>query len=151
MQENKVKVVVADDHPPVHDLVRRILEPDVDVIRCVCDGLELLDAVAELRPDVIVTDIAMPGMSGVEVLRALNADGHTIPSVVLSSHNDPRLIVAALESGARGYVIKRRAPLDLKKAVQAAIDGRRFLSAGLKLPDDDESGPSFLRLNWSAP
>jgi len=135
MQESKLRVVVADDHQPVHDLVRRILEPEFEVVRTVSDGKQLLEAVAELEPDAIVTDISMPGMSGLDALRRLNREESQPPSVVLTAHNEPRLIARALESGAMAYVIKRRAPIDLCEALRAAVDGRRYVSEGLKTLD----------------
>lgn len=135
MQESKLRVVVADDHRPVHDLVKRILEPEFEVVRAVSDGEELVEAVTELEPDVIVTDISMPGMSGIEALRKLHEADAVPPSVVLTAHNEPRLIATALASGAKAYVIKRRAPIDLREALRAAVAGRRYVSEGLKMID----------------
>ncbi len=134
MEETKLRVVLADDHRPVHDLVRRILEPEFEVVRTVSDGQQLLEAVAELKPDAVVTDISMPGMSGIEALQRISQDSRT-PSVVLTAHNQPRLIDTALASGAKAYVIKRRAPIDLRDAVRAAVAGRRYISEGLSLID----------------
>lgn len=135
MGDKAITVIVADDHPQVHDVVRRILEPDFAVVQTVVDGKELVEAAKELRPNVIVADVSMPEMSGIEALRALREEEETVPpTVFFSAHCEPRLVADALATGASGFVAKARAPFDLKKAVEAAVEGRRFLSRGLAEP-----------------
>lgn len=138
MGETVVTVIVADDHQPVHNVVRRILEPDYRVVRTVLDGKQLVDAVRETRPALIVADVSMPEMSGIEALRQLTSSGEAPPpTVFVSAHSEPRLIADALAAGGRGFVSKARAPFDLKPAIAAALEGRRFLSEGLVGPDPE--------------
>ncbi len=124
-------VLVADDRPRVHDVVRRILEPEFAVVQTVSTGASLIDAARRLRPDVIVADISMPDVSGIEAIRRINRDVTPSATVFFTAHADPTLVRQALLVGASGYVIKARAPFDLKPAVRAAIHGECFISSGL--------------------
>ena len=130
-------VLVADDHVRVHDVMRRILEPEYEIIQTVVNGRELVDAARELKPAVIVADVSMPEMNGIEAVRLLkqSAEGGP-PTVFVSAHSEPSVIADAMSTGAEGYVLKGRAPFDLKPAVKAAVEGKRFFSSGLADPSE---------------
>ena len=129
-----MRVVIADDRPEVLAIIQQILEPEFNVVRAVRDGAELVRAVRDERPAVVVSDVSMPGITGIEALKRLRREGGAPPTVMLSAHNDPRFVENALDAGAAGYVSKRRAPADLREAVKAALQGRRFVSEGLTVP-----------------
>jgi len=125
----KLRALVADDHEQMWSAVERILGDRFDV-RYVPDGKALLDALEETMPDVVILDISMPKMSGLEALRALHARGGDLPpTVICSMHREPALLDAALKAGAKGYVYKARAPFDLARAVDAALQDERFVSS----------------------
>ena len=112
----KLRALVADDHEQMWSAVERILGDRFDV-RYVPDGKALLDALEETMPDVVILDISMPKMSGLEALRALHARGGDLPpTVICSMHREPAFLDAALKAGAKGYVYKARAPFDLARA-----------------------------------
>jgi len=96
------------------------------------DGLELIECVARLRPDVLVTDISMPGVSGIEVLRRLRSQAIHIPAVILTVHEDEELLEASLSHGAFGFVLKSRIDRDLVAAIQEALEGRVYISERMR-------------------
>jgi DNA-binding NarL/FixJ family response regulator len=106
-----------------------VLGPKCVVVGTAHDGVEALDAVGTLRPDVVVLDISMPGMTGLEVASTLRHRGSSAAVVFLTVHADHDFVVAAQEAGGTGYVIKRRLVSDLMVAVQEARAGRSFVSA----------------------
>lgn len=103
-----IRVVICDDHPVVRSGIRLALEkaPDIEVIGEACDGLEALRLVSELNPDVLVLDIEMPELSGVEVTRQLRAAGHAVQILIMSAHEDEQYIFEMLSIGAAGYLTK---------------------------------------------
>jgi DNA-binding NarL/FixJ family response regulator len=123
--------VIADDHPKALALAARILGSQYEVIVQVPDGEKLVEAVTRLRADVAVVDIAMPGLNGIEAVRRLPEDSHTVV-VFLTGQADPDLIQDALAAGGLGYVLKASASEDLLPAVEAALMGKTFLSPSLK-------------------
>jgi DNA-binding NarL/FixJ family response regulator len=126
--KRKLRALLADDHERMKSAVVRILGPAYDVT-CVADGKELIEAVTRSKPDVMIVDISMPGMSGLDALRALQRLGESLPpTVVCSMHRDPSILEQALRAGASGYVYKARAPFELPEAIQAALENRRFVS-----------------------
>jgi two-component system, NarL family, nitrate/nitrite response regulator NarL len=127
--EGRARVLVADDHPPLLDRVVRTLASEFSVVATVRDGTEVMAAEAEHRPDVLVIDLSMPGMSGLEATACLRRSGSRVPVVCLTAYEDREMIEAALEAGALGYVTKTCLASDLVPAVHAALEGRRFVSA----------------------
>ena len=108
--------------------VERILGPDYDVT-WVADGEQLVEECNRSKPDVMIVDISMPKMSGIEALRALRARGASLPpTVICSMHRERRVVEEAMQAGAQGYVYKASAPFDLMDAVEAARENRQFLS-----------------------
>jgi DNA-binding NarL/FixJ family response regulator len=110
------------------DAVERILGPTFAITR-VSDGEELLEAVASSRPDVMIVDISMPKLSGIDALKRLRGEGTRLPpTVVCSMHREPGVLEEALRAGARAYVYKARAASELQQAVKAALEDRQFIS-----------------------
>ena len=124
----KARVVVADDHQPLLDRVVKTLAREFSVVATVSDGRQLVDVEAELHPDVVVVDVCMPGMNGLEAAAHIRRSGSQVPVVCLTAHEEAEMIEAAWEVGILGYVTKASLAADLVPAVRAALEGRRFLS-----------------------
>jgi DNA-binding NarL/FixJ family response regulator len=124
----KLRILLADDHPGLLAAVRNLLKTDMDVIACVDNGECLFEAAMKLRPDVIVTDISMPKLSGIQVANRLRESGCSSRIVFLTVHTDPDVIRAALGTGALGYVVKVSLTTDLLFAIREAFHGRPFVS-----------------------
>lgn len=122
-----VRILLADDHPIVRDGVRLLLEraPDLVVVGEAGDGPEALQLVAALRPDVLVLDVALPGLSGIEVARRLRAAGSPVRVLVLSAHDDEACVRGVLSSGAAGYLLKDEARQTIVDAVRGVARGER--------------------------
>jgi two-component system, NarL family, response regulator NreC len=125
-----ISIMLADDHPVVRRGMQTLLEaqPDFSVIGETGDGLDTVREVERVQPDVLVLDLMMPGLSGLEVLRIIRQRSPRTRVVVLSMHNDNAFVVTALKEGATGYVLKGSEEQNLVHAVQEAVAGRRFLS-----------------------
>jgi DNA-binding NarL/FixJ family response regulator len=130
---DRVRVLLADDHEDFLKAATRLLEPDFEVVKTVGDGQALLDEAVRLRPDVLIVDIAMPVMDGIEAVRQLKAAGSRAVIVFLTMHQDPDYVRAALAAGALGYVVKCRLVSDLPLALSEALAGRPFVSPALGL------------------
>jgi DNA-binding NarL/FixJ family response regulator len=128
-----ITVLLADDHHLVRAALRHLLEgvSGIDVVAEASDGLEALALVEQHRPQVLVVDLMLPGMSGLGVTRQIARDWPGTGVVVLSMHAHKAYVAEALRSGARGYVSKSAEAAELFRAVREAAAGRRFLSAGL--------------------
>ena len=126
------RVVLADDHREMLVRVTALLAVEFTVVAAVADGEALVDAEADLRPDLLVIDITMPGISGLEAASLVRRRGSEVPIVFLSVHEEPEFVLAARQAGALGYVSKGRLASDLIPAVQAALAGRRFVSGSLE-------------------
>lgn len=122
------RVIIADDHVLVGEGIRRLLLPDFEVVACVRDGAALVEAAERLHPDVVVTDLSMPGISGLEAIRQLRERGNPASAIVLTMHADPALATAALNAGASAYVMKDAASEELIHAIHASLAGRVFMS-----------------------
>ena len=125
-------VLLADDHAIVQEGLARLLEDnDFDVVGAVGDGELLIDAAKRLRPDVIVTDLSMPGLSGLDVLARLKAEGVDSKVIVLTMHNDANLATIAMRGGAAGFLLKESAGEELLTAIRQALQGRVYLTPAL--------------------
>lgn len=102
----RLRIVLADDHPQILSLLQVLLEPDYKVVGTAEDGQSLLAAAQALRPDVVITDIDMPFLNGIEATRELHKLLPDCRVIVHSSHSEPEIIAAALAAGASGYLIK---------------------------------------------
>jgi DNA-binding NarL/FixJ family response regulator len=128
------RLLLADDHPGTRELLRSLLEPEFDVIAEVQDGRALVSAAGRLAPDVIVTDISMPGMDGIAAATAILRVNPAIRIVFVTVHTDTCLVDRGLSTGALGYVLKLAAGDELLPAVRAALNGTRYVSHALRSP-----------------
>jgi len=128
-----VTILLADDHHIVRQGLHRLLEaePDLTVVGEASDGLKTIQLTEELRPDVLVLDLMMPGLDGLEVTRRLSRRLPHTHIVVLSMHSSEGYVMEALRNGAVGYVLKSSDAADLIKAVREAAAGRHYLSPPL--------------------
>jgi two-component system, NarL family, response regulator NreC len=126
-----IRIVVADDHRIVRVGLRALLgfESDFDLIGEAADGLEVLEMVRTLEPDILVLDLMMPGMNGLEVTARLNTAQNRPGIVILSMHSDQAYVLEALRSGARGYVLKDNTSEELVMAIREVQAGRVYLGA----------------------
>jgi DNA-binding NarL/FixJ family response regulator len=125
-----IRVLIADDHDVVRTGLRLLLEQqdDIEVVGEACDGQEALDLAVQLAPDILLMDITMPCMDGNEATCRVCALGLPTRVVILSMHSDEAIVHTALESGARGYLVKATVRADLIPAVHAAYRGETYLS-----------------------
>jgi len=128
---SNLRVLLADDHTEMLRMTENILEPILEVVGKVADGRSLLEAAAKLHPDLIVTDISMPILNGIEAIKKLKESGSLAKVVFLTVHSDQDFVRACFEAGATGYVVKPRIVTDLLIAVQAALLGHSFISPDL--------------------
>jgi two-component system response regulator NreC len=126
---NKISVLLVDDHTIVRKGLRSLLdaEADIQVIGEAEDGREAVEQVGRLRPQVVVMDITMPGLNGLEATRQITERLPQVQVVVLTMHTAEEYIFQILRAGASGYVVKRAAPSELISAVRAAYRGESFL------------------------
>jgi DNA-binding NarL/FixJ family response regulator len=122
-------VLLADDHAIVTDGLARILkEAHFDVVGAVRDGQQLLDAAARLRPDVIITDLSMPGLTGLDALARLRTEHIQSKVIVLTMHHDADLATDAIRGGASGFLLKESAGDELLTAVRHALAGKVYIT-----------------------
>jgi DNA-binding NarL/FixJ family response regulator len=130
MLQVKPTVLLADDHSGMLDKLSELMTHDFRVVGAVCDGAAAVEAVARLRPDVVVMDISMPVMDGLRATREIQKMGVDSKIIVLSALNDVAYEECAFESGASGYVVKTRMNVDLLFAVREVLAGRKFATVG---------------------
>ena len=123
-----MRVLLADDHRDLLELIRVLLEPSFDVVGAVGDGESLIEAAGKLQPDVIVTDISMPKVNGIEAVNRLRESGSSSKVIFLTVHAGPDFAQAALKTGAVAYVSKLRISTDFLVAIREALEGRIFVS-----------------------
>jgi DNA-binding NarL/FixJ family response regulator len=137
------RVLIADDHRVVAQGLKSMLSADFELVSVVTDGQAMVEAAKTLRPDVIVADVTMPVLNGIEALETLRQQGIDVPVVFLTMHNQAGYARRALRAGAAGYVLKLAAPEELVQAIRAALDGGTFVSPALARAvfEGTESGP----------
>lgn len=136
----KTRVLLADDHQLMRSGVRLMLERETDlaVVGEACDGREAVALVKSLKPEVVVMDIGMPNLNGIEAARQMTEENPQLAIVMVSMHSDESYVLRALKAGARGYLLKDSAEADLIKAVHAVAGGKSFFSPAVsKLLLDD--------------
>jgi two-component system response regulator NreC len=128
-----ITLVLAEDHHIVRQGIRSLLETEVDfkVIGEVADGLEAVRMVEKLRPNILILDLMMSGLNGLEVARQVSKQSPKTAIVVLSMYNNEAYVLEALRAGAKGYVLKDSTSAELVKAIREADIGRHYLSASL--------------------
>jgi DNA-binding NarL/FixJ family response regulator len=131
-QLNKARILLADDHPNFPEMEGRVLEPEFEVIGKVANGLALFEEAMRLKPDVIVTDISMPVLNGIDAVDRLMESGCNSRIVFLTVHSDFDFVRRCLSTGAFGYVVKSRMASDLTLAVREALAGHIFVSRHLQ-------------------
>ncbi len=128
MTTERQRVLLADDHGLIAEAVRELLELHYDVVGVVGDGRELVEAAATCDPDVILTDISMPGIDGIEATRKLRRRLPEVPVIVCTMHERARHVKAAFEAGAAGYVVKSSSPEELFDALEKVLAGGRYVA-----------------------
>ncbi|HET6247239.1 MAG TPA: response regulator transcription factor [Tepidisphaeraceae bacterium] len=128
-----VKILLVEDHTLVRSGIRSLLEssPDMKVVGDVGDGRRAIESCQELMPDVVLTDVEMPSINGIETARQIHAAMPDVKIIMLSMHGDPQYVFESLKAGASGYVLKDAAFTELLDAIKAVMEGRRYLSAPL--------------------
>jgi len=121
---SRPRVVLADDHPPMLERAVDLVAEEFDVVSAVSDGQAAFDAAVVLQPDVVVFDISMPVMSGLDAAARLADSAHPPRIVFLTVHDDPAFIAAARDVGALAYVVKRNIATDLVPAIRLVLQGR---------------------------
>lgn len=144
----KIRILLADDHAVVRQGFRMILsqQQDMEVIAEAGDGLEAARLALELNPTVVIMDIAMPRLNGVEATRRIMENDHSARILILSMHKDAVYVRETLKAGAKGYILKDSIDQDLLRAVRAVAQGNGFLSpevAGPVLNDLQQMGDPF--------
>lgn len=126
----RASLVLAEDHLPIAEQLRELLSEEFAVLAVVAHGEALVKAVKRLHPDVVVTDISMPGMDGMQAARELLIDRPDLPIIFITVHDDATLARAALSLG-KGYVLKASAGEELVEALDQVLGGGHFLSPAL--------------------
>ena len=122
------RVLVADDHAIMVQGLGRLLEGEAEIVATASDGQQLVERARQHRPDIIVSDINMPGMSGLDAMRRLKADGLRSKFIFLTLHTDSRLASEAMRAGASGYLLKHAAAEELIEAIHAVMEGHIYLT-----------------------
>ena len=143
----KPRILLADDHRVVAEGLKSLLSEEFELLAIVEDGRELVKAARDLNPDVIVADISMPHLNGIEALVQLKQDNPQVRVVLLTMHRNPAYARRALQAGAMGYVLKHSASAELVLAVRAALQGRTFIAPDLaaevfRTPGKNEGDPA---------
>jgi DNA-binding NarL/FixJ family response regulator len=130
----RLRVLLADDNQQFRAMVAQFLEPEFEVVKTFGDGQSLLDEVTHLGPDIVLLDISMPVLNGIEAAQRLMAAGTRAKVIFLTIHQDPDYLDAALAAGALGYVAKSQLASDLPLALREAVAGRPFVSPCVSRP-----------------
>jgi len=128
-----IRLLIADDHPIFRAGLRSLLatQAGVEILAEVEDGLAAVEAARTRKPDLVVIDVSMPGMNGLEATRRITAAAPGVKVLCLSMHSDRRFVDAALQSGAHGYLLKECALEELVSAIHAVLAGQVYVSPGL--------------------
>jgi DNA-binding NarL/FixJ family response regulator len=122
------RVLLADDHQMLSDALRSILEPQCEVVGTVTDGHSLLEAAENLRPDVVVVDIAMPQLNGLDAGRKLKQKTPGVKLIFMTMNEDPYLIGEAFRAGASAFLLKQAAGLELLEAIAKVLKGEKYVT-----------------------
>jgi two-component system, NarL family, response regulator NreC len=125
------RVLLADDHVMVAEGLGRLIAEVAELVGYVTNGDDLIEATLRLRPDVVVSDISMPGLNGIDALQRLKARGSPARFIFLTIHAEPALAARAIGAGARGYVLKHAAGEELFEAIRIVMSGRTYLTPSL--------------------
>jgi DNA-binding NarL/FixJ family response regulator len=132
MSPYRSRVLIADDHNLVAELCKMLLEPEFQVVGTVSNGHDLIHAALKVKPDVIVLDIAMPVLNGLDAGRQVKQELHSVKLVYLTMNTDPELALEAFDRGASGYLLKTCAASEMVLAVRDVLRGKTYWSPSLK-------------------
>jgi DNA-binding NarL/FixJ family response regulator len=135
-------ILVADDHALVLEGFRKLLEHEFDVVATAHDGAQLLEETARLQPDLILVDISMPLLNGIEATRKILAAAPSAKIIIVTQHSDRRYVQAAFSAGARGYVLKHSAAPELVQAIHEVLAGRFYIAAAIEAPRNGRLDPN---------
>lgn len=128
---SRPRVLLADDHRLVSEGLKSLLTEDFDIVGMVEDGRALIASAKELHPDVIVADISMPHLNGIDAIAQLKKSNASVKVILLTMHQDPAYARRAFEAGAVGFVVKHSAPAEIVMAIHAALKGQTFITPAL--------------------
>jgi DNA-binding NarL/FixJ family response regulator len=128
-----IRVIIADDHLILREGLKALLaaETDISIVAEADNGSQALELVAQFQPDVLLLDISMQGMNGLEVTRRMTEGFPKVPVIILSMHDDKHYVIEALRAGAKGFIVKSCASTELVGAIQAAAAQKRYLSPSI--------------------
>jgi NarL family two-component system response regulator LiaR len=131
----KIRVLIADDHAVVRQGLRTMLAPKdtFELVGEAANGAELVQLCRQLQPDLVILDLIMPEMDGIEAIRQIRAQGIKTKMLVLSSFSEENKVIAALKAGANSYILKESSPEDLMRAIQATMQGEMWVYPNLAL------------------
>jgi DNA-binding NarL/FixJ family response regulator len=133
------RVLLADDHQMLLDALKELLEPTYEVVGLATDGRAVLKAAEKLRPDIIVLDIAMPQLNGLDAGRQLKQSMPSVKLIYMTMNEDPYLVGEAFRAGASAYLLKQAAGLELNRAIEAVLKGGSFVTPSVAKGLDDIS------------
>ena len=125
---SRPRILLADDHTMLLDAFQRLLEPRCEIVGTACDGRALLDLAASTQPDVIVLDISMPGLNGMDACAQLSRKMPDVRLVFLTVNEDPDIAAEAISLGASGYLLKSSASAELFTAIEQALAGKTYIT-----------------------
>lgn len=128
-----IKVMIADDHSLIREGIKQLLEFDgsIEVIGQAADGIECLDVLENINPDILLLDINMPNMNGIDVLTELRRKKNKMKILILTVHNEVEYLVKSMDCGADGYVLKDAGSADLKEAIHKVISGDQYIQSSM--------------------
>jgi DNA-binding NarL/FixJ family response regulator len=129
---NRPRLLIADDHTILLEGLKALLAPEFEVVATAGDGRAVLEAAEKHRPDVVLLDITMPGLNGIEAARRLKESNPDLKLIILTMHGDLSFVSAAFEAGASGYVLKQSAASELVRALHDVESGRRYISLAIQ-------------------
>jgi len=124
----KMRFIIADDHKIFAEGLKRLIEPEYEVVAVVHDGDELVSAALELRPDVILADISMPGQTGIQAAKKIIDSGLDVKIIMLTMHENVAYATTALDDGVDGFILKHAAPSELLVAIAEVLRGNTVIS-----------------------
>ena len=129
----KIKILIADDHPVVREGIKQLLDLDdnIKIVGCASDGVECINLIKLLDPDIVLLDINMPRLNGIQVLKELKKLNIKIKVLMLTMHNEVEYIMEAVDVGCNGYVLKDSDSDTLRKAIYSIYDNQKFIQADL--------------------
>ena len=122
------RILLADDHVPVAEGIQKLLEPEYELVGIVADGRSLVAAAAKLQPDMVVVDISLPLLNGLDASQQLKKNNPNLKIMVLTMHSEPNFVTQAFRVGVSGYVLKQSVGSELVQAIREVVKGRTFVS-----------------------